>query len=171
MNSLCDVALFRSAPTYHTAVSTAKPELVEARPLHLAYARPFGRLKAPLGFHCSASLRKREQRSFCSAQIIASFGVKLAYGVKIAGNHCKQKAETSRFVKKFQALFCLNWSLSGQGPPSCWRKTARPLKSPPLGLSLLRKRGIYCSIGFIVGSWCRYFSPCICQAPSFINME
>ena len=49
MNSLCDVALFRSAPTYHTAVSTAKPELVEARPLHLAYARPFGRLKAPLG--------------------------------------------------------------------------------------------------------------------------
>ena len=26
-----------------------KPELVGARPLHLAYARPFGRLKAPLG--------------------------------------------------------------------------------------------------------------------------
>jgi hypothetical protein len=58
-------------------------------------------------------LRKREQRSFCSAQNPASFGVKLAYGVKIAGN---KKPETSRFIKKFQALSVLNWSLSGQGP-------------------------------------------------------
>ena len=28
----------------------------------------------------------------------------------------KKKPETSRYIKKFQALFCLNWSLSGQGP-------------------------------------------------------
>ena len=35
---------------------------------------------------------KPEQHSFCTAQIIASFGVKLAYGVKIAGNYRKQKA-------------------------------------------------------------------------------
>ena len=42
--------------------------------------------------------------------------------------------------------------VGGKGPPSVSvRKTARPLKSP-LGLSLLRKRGIYCSIGFIVGN-------------------
>ena len=84
---LPDAALYRSTRIHHTPDSYTKRELVGARPLHLAYARPFGRLKAPLG------------------------------------------------------------------------------------LSLLRKRGIYCSIGFIVGSWCRYFSPCICQAPSFINME
>ena len=84
---LPDAALYRSTRIHHTPDSYTKRELVGARPLHLAGARPFGRLKAPLG------------------------------------------------------------------------------------LSLLRKRGIYCSIGFIVGSWCRYFSPCICQAPSFINME
>jgi len=84
---LPDAALYRSTRIHHTPDSYTKRELVGAGPLHLAYARPFGRLKAPLG------------------------------------------------------------------------------------LSLLRKRGIYCSIGFIVGSWCRYFSPCICQAPSFINME
>ena len=35
---------------------------------------------------------KLEQRSFCSAQNHTSFGVKLAYGVKIAGNYRKQKA-------------------------------------------------------------------------------
>ena len=84
---LPDAALYRSTRIHHTPDSYTKRELVGAGPLHLAGAKPLGRLKAPLG------------------------------------------------------------------------------------LSLLRKRGIYCSIGFIVGSWCRYFSPCICQAPSFINME
>ena len=66
---LPDAALYRSARIHHTPDSYTKRELVGAGPLHLAYARPFGRLKAPLG------------------------------------------------------------------------------------LSLLRKRGIYCSIGFIVGMW------------------
>jgi hypothetical protein len=58
MNPLCDAALYRSAPAYHTAVSTANPE----------------------------------QRSFCSAQNPASFGVKLAYGVVFAGNPSREKA-------------------------------------------------------------------------------
>jgi hypothetical protein len=35
---------------------------------------------------------KREQRSFCSAQKPASFGVKLAYGAVFAGNPSKEKA-------------------------------------------------------------------------------
>lgn len=35
---------------------------------------------------------KPEQRSFCSAQNPASFGVKLAYGVVFAGNSSKEKA-------------------------------------------------------------------------------
>ena len=35
---------------------------------------------------------KPEQRSFCSAQNPASFGVKLAYGVIFAGNPPKEKA-------------------------------------------------------------------------------
>jgi hypothetical protein len=91
-------------------------------------------------YHTAVSTAKPEQHSFCSAQIIASFGVKLAYGVKIAGNHCKQKARN----------FSVYQEVSG---------------------FVLLKLEIYCSIGFIVGSWCRYFSPCICQAPSFINME
>ena len=35
---------------------------------------------------------KPKQRSFCSAQNPASFGVKLAYGVVLAGNSPKEKA-------------------------------------------------------------------------------
>jgi hypothetical protein len=37
-------------------------------------------------------ITKPEQHSFCTALILAPFGVKLAYGVKIAGNRRKQKA-------------------------------------------------------------------------------
>ena len=57
MNPLCDAALCRSTPIHHTPDSYTKRELVGAGPLHLAYARPFGRLKAPLGL---SLLRKRE---------------------------------------------------------------------------------------------------------------
>ena len=46
---LSDVALYRSTRIHHTPDSYTKRELVGARPLHLAYARPFCRLKAPLG--------------------------------------------------------------------------------------------------------------------------
>ena len=48
-------------------------------------------LKSPTGAFIAA-LRKCEQRSFCSAQNPASFGVKLAYGVVFAGNSPKEKA-------------------------------------------------------------------------------
>ena len=57
---LSDAALYRSARIHHTPDSYTKRELVGARPLHLAYARPFCRLKAHWGFHCCATLRKRE---------------------------------------------------------------------------------------------------------------
>ena len=46
---LPDAALYRSTRIHHTPDSYTKRELVGARPLHLACARPFGRLKAPLG--------------------------------------------------------------------------------------------------------------------------
>ena len=46
---LPDAALCRSTPIHHTPDSYTKRELVGAGSLHLAYARPFGRLKAPLG--------------------------------------------------------------------------------------------------------------------------
>ena len=46
---LPDAALYRSARIHHTPDSYTKRELVGAGPLHLAYARPFCRLKAPLG--------------------------------------------------------------------------------------------------------------------------
>ena len=52
--------------------------------------------------HTAHLLAKREQRSFCTAQILASFGVKLAYGVISAGNLAKEKPEISRIIKKFQ---------------------------------------------------------------------
>jgi len=61
---------------------------------------------------------KPEQRSFCSAQNPASFGVKLAYGVVFAGNPSKEKPETSRYIKKFRALFRLNWKFTAQSASS-----------------------------------------------------
>ena len=57
---LPDAALYRSAPIHHTPDSYTNRELVGAGPLHLAYARPFGRLKAPLGLsllHFAAQTR------------------------------------------------------------------------------------------------------------------
>ena len=57
---LPDAALYRSARIHHTPDSYTKRELVGAGPLHLAYARPFGRLKAPLGLsllHFAAQTR------------------------------------------------------------------------------------------------------------------
>ena len=54
---LPDAALYRSTRIHHTPDSYIKRELVGARPLHLAGARPFCRLKAPLGL---SLLRKRE---------------------------------------------------------------------------------------------------------------
>ena len=54
---LPDAALYRSTRIHHTPDSYTKRELVGAGPLHLAYARPFGRLKAPLGL---SLLRKRQ---------------------------------------------------------------------------------------------------------------
>ena len=57
---LPDAALYRSTRIHHTPDSYTKRELVGARPLHLAYARPFGRLKAPLGLsllRCASQTR------------------------------------------------------------------------------------------------------------------
>ena len=61
---------------------------------------------------------KLEQRSFCSAQNPASFGVKLAYGVKLLEIAVNKKPETSRFIKKFQALSVLNWKFTAQSASS-----------------------------------------------------
>ena len=95
---------------------------------------------------------KCEQRSFCSAQNPTSFGVKLAYDVKIAGNHCKQKARNFSVYQEVSGFILLKLELVGARPLHL--AGARPLGrlKAPLGLSLLRKRGIYCSIGFIVGT-------------------
>ena len=74
------------------------------------------------GFHCSALLRKREQRSFCSAQNPTSFGVKLAYGVVFAGNSSKEKAwnfsvhqEVSGFVILKLEIYCSIGFIVGTG--------------------------------------------------------
>ena len=62
---LPDAALYRSARIHHTPDSYTKRELVGAGPLHLAYARPFGRLKAPLGL---SLLRFAAQTRTCSTR-------------------------------------------------------------------------------------------------------
>ena len=62
---LSDAALYRSARIHHTPDSYTKRELVGARPLHLAYARPFCRLKAPLGL---SLLRFASQTRTCRGE-------------------------------------------------------------------------------------------------------
>ena len=95
---------------------------------------------------------KCEQRSFCSAQNPTSFGVKLAYGVVFAGNPSKEKARNFSVHQEVSGFVLLKLELVGARPLHL--AGARPLGrlKAPLGLSLLRKRGIYCSIGFIVGN-------------------
>jgi len=76
----------------------------------------------------------------------------LAYDVKIAGNHCKQKARNFSVYQEVSGFALLKLELVGARPLHL--AGARPLGrlKAPLGLSLLRKRGIYCSTGFIVGT-------------------
>ena len=62
---LPDAALYRSTRIHHTPDSYTKRELVGAGPLHLAYARPFCRLKAPLGL---SLLRFAAQTRTCSTR-------------------------------------------------------------------------------------------------------
>ena len=64
---LPDAALYRSALIHHTPDSYTKRELVGAGPLHLAYARPFGRLKAPLGL---SLLRYASQTRTCRGGLL-----------------------------------------------------------------------------------------------------
>lgn len=86
---------------------------------------------------------KLEQRSFCSAQNPASFGVKLAYGVVFAENPSKEKAwnfsyhqEVSGFVSLELEIYCSMGFIVGnkillspsrliplrsaQNPHNCW---------------------------------------------------
>ena len=63
---LPDAALYRSTRIHHTPDSYTKRELVGAGPLHLAAARPFCRLKAPLGLsllRCASQTRTFENTS------------------------------------------------------------------------------------------------------------
>ena len=67
---LPDAALYRSTRIHHTPDSYTKRELVGAGPLHLAYARPFCRLKAPLGLsllRSTAQTRTFENTSLSAA--------------------------------------------------------------------------------------------------------
>ena len=65
---LPDAALYRSTRIHHTPDSYTKRELVGAGPLHLAYARPFGRLKAPLGLSLLRyTLQTRSHPKPCSS--------------------------------------------------------------------------------------------------------
>ena len=61
---------------------------------------------------------KPEQHSFCTAQIIASFGVKLAYDVKIAGNHCKQKARNFSVYQEVSGFALLKLEITVQSASS-----------------------------------------------------
>ena len=112
---LPDAALYRSTRIHHTPDSYTKRELVGAGPLHLAYARPFGRLKAPLGL---SLLRFAAQTRTCRGKAPPSCLRKTVLSLK---------SPTGAFIAP---LRCANANLSGRAPPSCLRKTVRSLKSP-----------------------------------------
>ena len=71
--------------------------------------------RSALIHHTAASTAKPEQRSFCSAQNPASFGVKLAYGVIFAGNPSKEKARNFSAYQEVSGFFVLKleiyWSM------------------------------------------------------------
>ena len=73
-------------------------------------------------YYTAVFTAKLEQRSFCSAQNPASFGVKLAYGVVFAGNPSKEKArnlsvhqEVSGFVFLKLEIYCSIGFIVGTG--------------------------------------------------------
>ena len=98
---LPDAALYRSARIHHTPDSYTKRELVGAGPLHLAYARPFGRLKAPLGL---SLLRCASQTRTCRGKAPPSCLRKTVLSLK---------SPTGAFIAPLRFA---NTNLSGQGP-------------------------------------------------------
>ena len=112
---LSDAALYRSTLIHHTPDSYTKRELVGARPLHLAYARPFCRLKAPLGL---SLLRSTAQTRTCRGEAPPSCLRKTVLSLK---------SPTGAFIAP---LRCANANLSGRGPSILLRKTVLSLKSP-----------------------------------------
>ena len=91
---------------------------------------------------------KPEQRSFCSAQKPASFGVKLAYGVVFAGNLPKEKArnfsvhqEISGFVNRELEIYCSIGFIVGNSRTSrmealsvrSMTRRSTPKPRPPVG--------------------------------------
>ena len=61
---------------------------------------------------------KLEQRSFCSAQNPASFGVKLAYGVVFAGNSSKEKARNLSYHQEVSGFALLKLEITVQSASS-----------------------------------------------------
>ena len=98
---LPDAALYRSTRIHHTPDSYTKRELVGAGPLHLAYARPFCRLKAPLGL---SLLRSTAQTRTCRGGAPPSCLRKTVLSLK---------SPTGAFIAP---LHCANANLSGRGP-------------------------------------------------------
>ena len=105
---------------------------------------------------------KLEQRSFCSAQNPASFGVKLAYGVKLLEIAVNKKPETSRFIKKFQALSVLNWKFTAQSASSWGQVKEHARKALYSVISLLMRLPFcpvrtlpYATLHNLPAIWCK----------------
>ena len=115
MNPLFDAALYRSTLIRHTPEFYVKPRTCRGEAPPSCYARPFGRLKAPLGlslFRCAAQPRtcRGEAPPSCYAR---PFG--------------RLKAPLGLSLLRFAAQ---TRTCRGGAPPSCLRKTVRSLKSP-----------------------------------------
>ena len=129
---LPDAALYRSTRIHHTPDSYTKRELVGARPLHLAYARPFGRLKAPLGL---SLLRCAAQTRACLWQAEQAHHA----------NNEKQEVPTcwvsvKQFSKNDTATACQDWLRSTRLGRGSIKSHVRTVKVLGMGLFAFQER-------------------------------
>ena len=129
---LPDAALYRSTRIHHTPDSYTKRELVGAGPLHLAYARPFGRLKAPLGL---SLLRCAAQTRACLWQAEQAHHA----------NNEKQEVPTcwvsvKQFSKNDTATACQDWLRSTRLGRGSIKSHVRTVKVLGMGLFAFQER-------------------------------
>ena len=81
-------------------------------------ARPFCRLKAPLGLSLLRFAAQTRTTLFllCTRSYIV--WRKIGVWCSFCWKSIKKKPETSRYIKKFQALFRLNWKFTAQSASS-----------------------------------------------------
>ena len=163
INPLPDAALCRSTSIHHTLQFYAKCELVGAGPLHLAYARPFGRLKAPLGLSLLRFAAQTRTTLFllCTKSYIVwrKIGVRRGFRWKFFKRKSLKLLGTSR---SFRLFSCLNWKFTARSASS-WgqvKEGSQMALFPFISLSMrlpfsLSRTSPYATLHNLPAIWCK----------------